>query len=349
MSVRRCAGTALLPLALVVAGLVLAPAPGDAAESFFQGKAIRIVVGYTPGGGFDAYTRVIARHMSKHIPGNPAIVVENMPGAGSLIAANNIYSVAKPDGLTVGNFISTLIMGQVLGQEGVNFDVRKFEMLGSPIRETMVMLCNRKAGITGVDKLMSADPPIKVGGTAFGDMSYNAPQILASVIPLPIKVVEGYKGTAEIRLAVESGEVSCAFLGWESAKPSWHRVLESGDAVVVLQLADKPHADLPKVPVVGSLARSDDDRQLIKLSTYGLISITRLYALPPGTPKDRVRILRQAFQDTLKDKEFLAEAEKARIDVNPVSAEEIEEITNGLSDLKPPMIGRLKGILLPKK
>lgn len=338
-----------LLLAVVAAGLAVTPGPGFAAESFYQGKLIRIVVGYTPGGGFDTYTRLIARHMGKHVLGNPAVVVENMPGAGSLIAANNIYSIAKPDGLTIGNFISTLIMGQLLGQEGIAFDIRKFELLGSPIRETMVMLCSKKAGITSVEKMMSADPPIKVGGTSFGDMSYNAPKVLASVVGLPIKLIEGYKGTAEIRLAVESGEVSCTFLGWESAKPSWQRALESGDAVAVLQLADKPHADLPKVPLVSNLAKAEEDRQLIKLSTYGLISITRLYALPPGTPKDRVQILRKAFLDTLKDKEFLAEAKKAKIDVNPVTVEEIKEITNGLFNLRPPTVGRLKDILLPKK
>ncbi len=320
-----------------------------AAAPFYEGKVIRLIVGQSAGGGFDTYSRAIARHMGKHIPGNPTMVVENMPGAATMISANHMYNIVKSNGLTVGNFISTLMMGQLLGQEGIQFDIRKFEWLGCPVRETMVLLCSKKSGITNMEKLLSSRAPVRIGGTSFGDMNCDAPKILNNVIGLPIKLVEGYKGTAEIRLAVEAGEVAGTFLGWESAKPSWRKTLESGDVSVVLQLSDAPHPDLPKVPLVSNFARTEEDRQLIKLSISGLVSITRLYALSPGTPKQQVQILRKAFADTMKDKDLLAEAEKAKIDINPVSAEEIEQIASGIFNLKPSIVARLKEILIPRK
>jgi hypothetical protein len=175
-------------------------------------------------------------------------------------------------------------------------------------------------------------------------MVYIAPKILAALLGLPIKVVEGYKGSAEVRLAVESGEVGCAFVGWESAKPSWAKSIESGDAVVILQLANAPHPDLPKVPLVTDQAKSDEDRKLIELTIFDQVNITRVYALPPRTPKERVEILRKGFMDTLTNMEFLSEAKRARVDINPVSVESLEKIAAGIANLNQPAVTRLKEI-----
>jgi len=196
-------------LALSTGALVLAVGAGGVrAQSFFEGKTLRLIVGFAPGGGFDTYARVIARHMGRHIPGNPTIIVENMTGAGSLIAANHVYRVAKPDALTVGHFNGALFLGQVLGQPGIEFDARKFELIGAPIKEDSACAMTRASGITSVEKWMAAKTPVKLGGVAPGGTPDANARILKAALGLPIQLVSGYKGTAEIRLAAASGELA---------------------------------------------------------------------------------------------------------------------------------------------
>ena len=204
---------------VLTAGLVLLTpaAPTWAQEAFYKGKTVRIVVGFSAGGGFDTYSRAIARHMARHIPGNPTIIVENMPGAGSLIAANYLYKIAKPDGLTLGHFIGGLFLGQVLGQKGIEFDARKFEYVGAAATEHTVCALTKASGITSVEKWMAAGAPVKLGGVAPGSSTPdNAERTLKAALGLPIQVVTGYKGTADIRLAAEGGEVAGACWGWGS-------------------------------------------------------------------------------------------------------------------------------------
>jgi len=192
-------------------GLILglsAPAALAADQAFFKGKTVRINVGYAPGGGFDAYSRLIARHLARHIPGNPTIVVDNMPGAGGLIVANHLYRVAKPDGLTIGHFLGSLLMGQVLGQKGVEFDARKFEYVAAPARAYPVCAFTKASGITTLEQWMAAKTPPKLGGVATGaSVPDNAIRALKAALGLPAQLVTGYKGTAAIRLAAEGGEL----------------------------------------------------------------------------------------------------------------------------------------------
>src|SRR5919109_2273244 len=176
-----------------------------AADEFYRGKSVRIVVGFSAGGGFDTYARAIARHMAKHIPGSPSIVVENMTGAGSLIAANHVYKVAKPDGLTIGHFIGGLIMQQVMGGSGIEFDARKFELIGVPVKENVVCALRKESGITSMETWMAAKTPVKLGGTAPGSTTDDVAKVLKEAVRLPIQLVSGYKGTADIRLAADSG------------------------------------------------------------------------------------------------------------------------------------------------
>src|SRR5688500_16375945 len=178
------------------------------AESAFEGKAIRIVVGFSAGGGFDTYSRAIARHMGKHIPGNPSIVVENMTGAGSIVAANHVYRVAKPDGLTIGNFHGFQILNQVLGAPGIEFDARKFEWLGVPVQDTGACALTKASGVANLDQWKAAKQPVKLGGVGPGDATYGMARVLKEVLGVPVQPIPGYKGTAEIRLAAESGEVA---------------------------------------------------------------------------------------------------------------------------------------------
>src|SRR5437667_2279999 len=194
-------------LALSTLALVLAAGGGPArAQSFFEGKTVRLGVGFAPGGGFDTYARVISRHIGRHIPGNPTIVVENMTGAGSLISANQLYRVAKPDGLTIGHFNGALFLGQALGQPGIEFDARKFELIGAPIKEDSVCALTRASGITSVDKWMASKTPVKLGGVAPGGTPDAHARILTPARCVPRHAVSGYKGTAELPLAASSGE-----------------------------------------------------------------------------------------------------------------------------------------------
>ncbi len=315
------------------------------AEDFYQGKTIRIVVGFPAGGGFDTYSRVIARHMGKYIPGKPTIIVENVTGAGSLIAANSVYKAAKPDGLTIGNFIGNLIMQQLFSGHGIEFDARKFQWLGVPVRDHVVCALTTQSGITSLDRWIAAKTPVKLGGSAPGTTNDDSAKLLKASLGLPIQLVTGYKGTAPIRLAAESGEIDGGCWAWESIKVTWRKGLDAGAVKVVLQAVPKAHPDLPKVPVAINLAKTDDARKLIQAGIHDTSAITRPYALPPGTPKDRVQTLRKAFMDMTKDKDFMAEAEKSKLDVDPLSGEETEKIIAGLFQLDKPTVTKLSEIL----
>jgi tripartite-type tricarboxylate transporter receptor subunit TctC len=326
--------------------LFLGSGTAAAADDFYRGKSIRIVVGFSAGGGFDTYARAISRHMSKHIPGSPSIVVENMTGAGSLIAANHVYKVAKPDGLTIGHFIGGFFLGQVLGQPGIEFDARKFEFIGAPVSDHVVCALTKASGITSVEKWLASKTPVKMGGLAPGTSTPdNATRIFKGALGLPIQLVTGYKGTADVRLAADGGEIAGGCWGWDSISVTWRKALDSGDVVVVLQANRRNHPDLPNVPQAIKLAKSDESRRMIEVGIHGDSDIVRTYTLPPGTPKDRVQILRKAFEATLKDPEFTADAKKSRLNVNYIPANEIERDIAGLFKLEPGLVSKLKDLL----
>jgi len=315
------------------------------AQEFYAGKTIRIIVGFPAGGGFDTYSRIIGRHIGKYLPGNPAVVVDNVAGAGSLVAANMVYKVAKPDGLTIGNFIGNLVSQQLFGSPGVEFDGRKFEWIGVPTRDHVVCALTKASGITSVDAWMAAKTPVKLGGSAPGTTNDDSAKLLKAALGLPIQLVTGYKGTAPIKLAAESGEIDGSCWAWESIKVMWRQGLDAGQANIVLQAVPKAVPDLPKVPVAIELAKTDEARKLIDVGIHATASITRPYALPPGTPKDRVQLLRRAFRETLKDKDFVAEAVKSKLDIDPVSGEEVEKTVAGLFKLDAATVAKMAEIL----
>ena len=315
------------------------------AQDFYAGKTIRIVVGFPAGGGFDTYSRILARHINKFIPGNPTVVVDNVTGAGSLIAANSVYKGAKPDGLTVGNFIGNLISQQLFGGSGIEFDARKFEWIGVPVKDHVVCALTKASGITSVEAWMAAKSPVKLGGSAPGTTNDDSAKIIKASLGLPIQLVTGYKGTAPIKLAAESGEIDGGCWAWESIKVMWRQGLDDGQVNIVLQAVPKAVPDLPKVPVAIELAKAEEARKLIQVGIHDTAAITRPYALPPGTPKDRVQLLRRAFRETMKDKDFLAEAAKSKLDVDPVTGEEVEKIVAGLFKLDAAMVAKMSEIL----
>lgn len=336
----------LITLLLISAGLAgLTPA---AEEEFFKGKTIRLIVASSPGGGFDTYSRTIARHMGKHIPGNPHVVVQNMPGAGHLIATNYLYNKAKPDGLTIGNWAGGLILQQAMeGRPGIAFDARKFEWVGVPVSDTPVCALTKASGISSLEEWSDGKKVVKLGGSAPGDTMSDHPRVLKAALDLPLRVVDGYGGTAKIRLAAEGGEIDGGCWSWNSMKVTWSKAIQSGEARVLIQITDQKHSDLPDVPNALNLAKNDDARALVKAGIQASADITRIYALPPGTPQERVHILQKAFMDTMNDPEFLQEAQKSGLEIDPKSGKEVKEIVDDLLNTNPEILANLKEILKP--
>ena len=316
-----------------------------AQANFYEGKTIRFIVGFSAGGGYDAYTRTIARHMGKYVPGNPGFVVDNMPGAGSLISANYTYKVAKPDGLTIGHFIGGLFLQQLLAKPGIEFDALKFEYIGVPAQDHFILGVAKSTGITDPEKWIASKQIVKFGGVATGSGTDDFPILLKATINLPIQMVSGYKGTADVRLAFNSGEVMGLSNSWESTKSNWKQELDSGNLIPVLQTANKPHPELAKVPLAISFAKTDEAKGLIETVARVHGASVRPYVVPPGTPKDRVQILRKAFMDTMKDPAFLAEAKKANLDINPDDGAELEQNVKNIFKLDQNLITKLKEIL----
>jgi tripartite-type tricarboxylate transporter receptor subunit TctC len=318
------------------------------AQDFYKDKTVRFIVGYSAGGSFDLYTRVIARHFSKHLPGNPTTVVENMTGAGGIIAANHLYNVAKPDGLTVGAWAAPLVLQQIMGNDAVKFDGRKFGYLGVPSPYDTVCTFNDKSGIATVNDWFAAKRPMKISSIGPGTSTSDIPKLLKAALNLPLDVLDGYKGGADARLAVESGEVDGYCGSWQTVETVWRSAYESGKIRAVLQASLEPYAKYKDVPLAISYAKSDLTRQLVTVadSAHGA---QFPYTVPPGLPKDRLELLQKAFVDTLKDPELLAEAKKSKLDIEVIDGPTITKKLGQLYELQPAVIAKLKEVLLPKK
>ena len=257
-------GNALARTCLVIGlAICLRPVQVHGQAKFYEGKNLKIIVGLSAGGGYDLYTRTIARHMGKHIPGNPSVTVENMTGAGSLIAANYIYKAARPDGLTMGHFIGGLFLQQLLAKPGVEFESLKFEHIGVPGQDNFMVGVAKSTGITDVEKWIASKQLVKFGGTAVGAGSDDLALMLKHVLSLPLQLVNGYKGTAEIRLAFNSGELTGLVNAWESTKSTWRRELDSGEKRIVLQATLTPHPDLPKMPMALNMVKTDESEKTV--------------------------------------------------------------------------------------
>lgn len=336
-------------LAFSVAGACVTGGVSRAqSQDFFKDKTIRFIVGYSAGGSFDLYTRVIARHFSKHVPGNPTTVVENMTGAGGIIAANHLYNRVKPDGLTVGAWAAPLVLQQIMGNDAVQFDARKFGYLGVPSPYDTVCTFNDKSGISTVNDWFAAKRPMKISSIGPGTSTSDIPKLLKAALNLPLDVLDGYKGGADARLAVESGEVDGYCGSWQTVETVWRAAYESGKIRAVLQASLQPYAKFKDVPLAIDYAKTDLARQLVTVadSAHGA---QFPYTVPPGMPKDRLEILQRAFVNTLKDPELLAEAKKSKLDIEVIDGPTITKKLGQLYELQPAVIAKLKELLLPKK
>lgn len=334
----------LIPLAIAGLGACVVPALAqDAVEQFYKGRSIDLIIGAAPGGGYDVYARVIARHMDRYIPGKPTIVPKNMPGAGSNKAAAFLYSVAPKDGTAFGAVFSGAIMDPLLGDRSqVQHDPTKFIYLGSANNE--VSLCAIRADSPAKTLQEAMTTPVLLGASAAGGSTRDFPAALNNLIGTRFSLVSGYPGTKEITLAIERNEVQgvCGYY-WSSLStqnPDW---VTGGSMILLVQEAMKGHPELNKlgVPVAVDFAKNPEDRQVLDF-IYSQLVFGRPYLLPPNVPEARAQALRQAFSDVLKDKELLADAEKARVEINPVPADEVQALVTKLFSTPQRIIDRAK-------
>lgn len=313
---------------------------------FYRGKTVSIVVGSGAGGGFDTTARLVARHISRHIPGSPTVIVVNMPGGGGLVAANHVFTAAPKDGTTIGLFHEAQMMNQLTGGEGVNFDLRQFNWLGSSYDDPNVCIVRSDAPVTTFKDMIGNATSIAVGGTGPGSNTYDAPRVLAAATGASLKAVSGYPTTNDARIGVERGEIQGMCLGWESVKSASGQWLADGYARVFVQNGATPHKDLAGVPLAIEFARDDESRQLLRLvDAPG--AMAKPFALPPGVDTARVEALRTALTATYRDAAFLDEARAMKLEFQPKTAAQIQEILNEVLATPPAVAARYREIIQP--
>ncbi|MGH9460670.1 MAG: Bug family tripartite tricarboxylate transporter substrate binding protein [Vicinamibacteria bacterium] len=310
-------------LALIAAVLVpTTAAPQDA--NFYRGKQVRVLIGYSAGGGYDTYARILARHIGKHIPGNPTVVPQNMPGAGSLTLTNFLYNVAPKDGTVLGTIARGMAMEPLLGGDGTQFDATKFSWIGSLNHEVSICVSWYTSKVKTVEDLRTTE--LIVGGTGSGADTDTFPIVMSNLLDAKIKLISGYPGGNDILLAMERGEVDgrCGW-SWSSVVAGHSDWLTEKKINILVQMALQKHPDLPNVPLVLDLADSDEESMAMEL-IFARQVMGRPFVAPPGVPAERREALRQAFLDMVEDPEFKADVQKMDLELNPVSGAEIERV-----------------------
>jgi len=309
-----------------VAALAVLPglASGQGVADFYRGRNVEIYVGYSVGGAYDVYARLIARHLGKHIPGNPTVVSKNMEGAGSLRLANWLYNVAPKDGTVLGAIGRGTGFDPLLGNRTAQFDATRYSWIGSANNEVSICVAWHTTGITKFEELLSK--PLIVGGTSASADTDQFPKITNGVLGTKMRVITGYPGGNEIGLAMERGEVQgrCGW-SWSSVKTTHQRWYDEKKFNILVQLALEKHPELPDVPLIIDLAKSDEQQRILRL-IFARQVMGRPFVAPPNVPRDRTDALRKAFMDTMKDKDFLADAEKAQMEITPVHGAEIDKL-----------------------
>lgn len=313
-----------------------------------RGEEIRFIVGYSPGGSFDAYTRLIARHFPKHMPGNPSAYVQNMTGAGGLIAANYLYNKAKPDGRTVVAFAAPLVLQDVMGNKATQFDGRKLAYLGVPSAYDTVCTFTDTSGIKSVADWQNSERPVKIGAIGPGTSTSDVPKLLKEATGFPTQVIDGYRGGAGIRLALERDEIDGYCGSWQTIKSINKAALDAGRISLVLQTSLEPHPDIEEVPLAMAYARNDEARELLRLADRGYRG-QFVYALPPGTPAETVAQMQRAFMATLQDPELLEEARRSKLEIDPIDGPVTAQMMKSLYELKPATVEKIKELLVPQK
>jgi tripartite-type tricarboxylate transporter receptor subunit TctC len=317
---------------------------------FYQGKTVRIIVGSSTGGGYDLWARLLAQHLGKHLPGNPGLIVQNMPGAGSMVAANHVYNLAKPDGLTLGAILPALYFDQLVGRKEVQFDWAKFTWIGSPEQNVPLHYMRSDTPYKTVEDIRNAKEPPRCGSSGTGTTGHYIPRLLEETLGLKHTIVGGYQGGSEIDLAVEKGEVVCwspliaTFFGREP----YIRWYKTGFVRVLIQMGAKRDPRLENVPTIYELMdqyKTPDTGKRLARVILTAATLGRPIVAPPGVPPERVKLLRQAYVNTMKDPELLAEVKKRRWELDPLSGEELTELAREVATQPKSVIERMNWVL----
>jgi tripartite-type tricarboxylate transporter receptor subunit TctC len=334
---------ALFALSAIALATVSAKAQTSVAD-FYRNKSIDVYIGLSAGGLYDLNARLLSRFMGRYIPGNPTLVPRNMVGAAGLRLANWLYQVAPKDGTAMGTFARGIAFNPLLGQAEGPIEATKFNWLGSTNDEVSICASRRESGITKFDQLY--DHELIVGSTGGSGDDEQLPRIIDGVLGTKLRTVSGFPGGAEIKLAMQRGEVSgrCGW-SWSSVKATEGEWLATKSIIILVQLSLRKHPDLPDVPLITDFVKTDEGRQIFKVALARQV-MAWPFALPPGVPAERVAALRKAFDDTLKDPEFLAEAEKLNMEITPVSGERIQALIEDVYRTTSPEVTAKIGAML---
>jgi tripartite-type tricarboxylate transporter receptor subunit TctC len=318
--------------------LTVSSASAQTPAEFYKGKTIELDIGTSAGGGYDVHSRLLARHMSKHMPGNPTIVPKNVEGASGVRLANLLYNTAPHDGTVFGILLRNVPFEPMFGNRAAQFDASKFTWIGSASNEVSICVAWHTTGIATLDDLFTQD--LVVGGIGPGTDLAVFPKIINGVLGTRMKVVNGYAGGNEVMLGVERGELGgrCAW-SWSAAKATRQDWIDRKQVNIFAQTALRKHPELPDVPLVLDYAKTDEGRSIFKL-VFARQEFAWPYIAPPGVPADRIAALRKAFMDTMKDPQFLADAEKAKLEILPVPGDEIERLVRELNATPASVIAR---------
>lgn len=339
-----------LPLLILLAAPVVFVGAADAQSNFFQGKTIRVVRGGQPGDLFDLWTRHIATYLGKHIPGHPSVMVQNMPGAGSVIAANYVYGKAKPDGLTIGALSPGIYMDQLVGRKEVQYDWAKFTWIGTPEQIEAVIIFRGDSPYKTIDDLRKAAEAPRCGSTGTGSTTYHVPKLIEEIFNVKLAVITGYQGAGDIDVALERGELQCRLItisSFFSREPhmTWFK---KGFVRAVVQTGRKRDPLLPDTPTIYELMdrykNREADRRLATLVTAPN-EFGRPWVATPGIPAERVKSLREGWSQTMKDPDLLAEAKKRGWPVEAVGGAELAGLAKDVMAQPPEVIARLKKLL----
>ena len=326
--------------AIAAASLLAANPVASSAEDFFKGKSIRVSVGFSAGGGYDTYARAIARHMSKHIPGKPSFIVDNMTGAGSLVAANYTYNKAPRDGTFIGVWNSAYALYQALGDRAVRLDAKKLGWVGAPVKGSPGCSVMGFSGVNSLDEMIKNGKVLKMGATRAGSTYNDLPKVLNQTVGSKFDVITGYPGTADITLAMRKKEVDGGCWGWESTRVTARAMLDAeGEQKLIPLIVHSKWEDkeLKNVPITREYikAKSGDDGVNLYNAWVNQYEFQRPWVTPPGLPADRLALLQKAFKETLADPEFVAEAKKTKLEMEYVSPKDIDGYLKEIFDISP--------------
>ena len=331
----RLAPTLACAAALTISASALAQSAG---EPFAGGKPLTMVIGFGPGGGYDLWARTLSRHIGKHLPGAPTVVPQNMPGAGSLVAANHIYNAAPKDGTVMGIIARDAALAELTGMQGARFEATKISWIGSPATETNVCIAYRTAKVGSAKDLFERE--LILGNTGPGTGTYTYPKALAGILGMKFKLISGFPSSSDVFLAMERGEVEGICESLDSVtgkKPDW---IEKGTVKVLFQAGIEPNPHLKDVPFVLDLAKTEEDKQALRF-LYAGQGIGRPFVAPPDLPPERLKMLRDAFNATMKDPEFMADVKKQKLELEPQNGEQLERLIKDLFTTPKPVIEKV--------